>query len=260
MKIKFIIISTLLFVNYINCQNTKGNLYVEYNITKGLIKSKEFLFVNQDNSLYTTDFIDFNNELNSLSKKNDNYIIQEKKLKINKMEYYSSLNKDSLFFVSIFPNGKKIIAMDKLPKIKWEISNNQTKKIGGFTCVKASGNFRGSKIVAYYAINIPLPFGPFKFKGLPGLILEAYNEDSYGTKYTWAAKKIVFNHNLKKKIEFNKDNYHQKIVSYKSLIESFDIKMSNITKKLTSRSSRGSSTKLIGKGRLGIEKIYEWEL
>ena len=48
---------------------------------------------------------------------------------------------------------------------------------GNFECKKAVGIFRGREYTAWYTENIPIPYGPWKLQGLPGLILEAYNAE-----------------------------------------------------------------------------------
>lgn len=62
----------------------------------------------------------------------------------------------------------------------WEITN-EAKQIDGYTCVKAirdnlgwdsRGNERRFPIVAWFCPELPFPFGPMKYGGLPGLILE----------------------------------------------------------------------------------------
>lgn len=63
---------------------------------------------------------------------------------------------------------------DVIPKINWKILS-EAKKIGGFECTKATCNFRGRNYVAWFSLDIPLPYGPWKLQGLPGLILEAYD-------------------------------------------------------------------------------------
>lgn len=65
---------------------------------------------------------------------------------------------------------------DKIPKISWKIEN-ETKEIGKFKCTKATCSFRGRDYTAWFATSIPLPYGPWKLQGLPGLILEAYDAD-----------------------------------------------------------------------------------
>mgnify|MGYP006191609679 CR=1 FL=1 len=61
---------------------------------------------------------------------------------------------------------------DTWVKIDWEIQEN-TKKIGKYTCKKAIGDFRGRTYIAWFTEEIPLPYGPWKLHGLPGLILQA---------------------------------------------------------------------------------------
>lgn len=65
---------------------------------------------------------------------------------------------------------------DSIPKINWKILD-ETKEIGDFKCFKASCNFRGRDYTAWFTLEIPLPYGPWKLQGLPGLILEAYDTD-----------------------------------------------------------------------------------
>lgn len=61
-------------------------------------------------------------------------------------------------------------------KIKWEVSS-ETKIISTFSCKKAIGKYGDRKVFAWYTTDIPIPEGPYNFKGLPGLIIEAYDEN-----------------------------------------------------------------------------------
>ena len=67
------------------------------------------------------------------------------------------------------------IVQEVLPKIDWKISD-EMKKIGNFDCQKANGKFRGRNYEAWFAASIPINDGPWKLCGLPGLILEAYDD------------------------------------------------------------------------------------
>jgi GLPGLI family protein len=49
----------------------------------------------------------------------------------------------------------------------------------GYECYKATGNFRGRNYTAFYTPKIPIADGPFKFSGLPGLILKISSDDNY---------------------------------------------------------------------------------
>lgn len=59
-------------------------------------------------------------------------------------------------------------AMDKL---EWEILP-ETKRIKDYKVQKATTSFSGRKYVAWFTPEIPIAEGPYKFNGLPGLILE----------------------------------------------------------------------------------------
>ncbi len=55
--------------------------------------------------------------------------------------------------------------------VKWTL-RNETKKIDKHTCKMATTSFRGRNYIAWYSEDIPVPIGPWKFHGLPGLIIE----------------------------------------------------------------------------------------
>ncbi|MGR7812994.1 GLPGLI family protein [Lacinutrix undariae] len=57
----------------------------------------------------------------------------------------------------------------------WKLLN-ETKKIGNYTCYKAIQNLK-SPITAWYTPEIPVPFGPKTYNGLPGMILEVIMGD-----------------------------------------------------------------------------------
>lgn len=59
---------------------------------------------------------------------------------------------------------------EPLPEIGWELSP-RTREIIGYTCRRATCTFRGRNYEAWYTEEIPLGLGPWKFRGLPGLIL-----------------------------------------------------------------------------------------
>lgn len=60
---------------------------------------------------------------------------------------------------------------DSLDIFNWKIEN-ETLKILDYNCYKATTKFRGKEYEVYFTKEIPIPDGPFKFNGLPGLILK----------------------------------------------------------------------------------------
>ena len=89
---------------------------------------------------------------------------------------------------SHYPNKGQLTYTDKILKpftyteemesLQWELAVKDS-LILGYVCNKATCSFRGRIWTAYYTPDIPLPSGPWKLSGLPGLIL--YATDDSGT-------------------------------------------------------------------------------
>ena len=75
-------------------------------------------------------------------------------------------------------------------KVDWKISN-ETKKVQNYTLQKATTGFGGRNWTAWFCKDIPFNEGPFKFRGLPGLIFEI-QDDKQNFIYT-----LVKSQNLK---------------------------------------------------------------
>jgi GLPGLI family protein len=67
---------------------------------------------------------------------------------------------------------------EPLEDIPWEISAD-TKTILGYACQKATASFHGRHYEAWFTIDIPVSEGPWKFTGLPGLILQVADADRH---------------------------------------------------------------------------------
>lgn len=82
--------------------------------------------------------------------------------------------------------GKTIYIKDSLSTIDWKITND-TIHILTYPCLSAKTYFRGRDYIAYFTTEIQHSDGPWKFSGLPGLILNIKSEDG---EYEWSATKI----------------------------------------------------------------------
>jgi GLPGLI family protein len=56
----------------------------------------------------------------------------------------------------------------------WKISDS-IKIFRGYQVQKAVTDFGGRSWIAWFTKDIPIPYGPYKFNGLPGLIMELYD-------------------------------------------------------------------------------------
>jgi GLPGLI family protein len=85
---------------------------------------------------------------------------------------YRNLKEGKLsVYSSIF--GSRYVYEEDIPRISWNIREDSTVTVFGYTCHYASTTFRGRKWEVWYTPDIPLDLGPWKFCGLPGLILQA---------------------------------------------------------------------------------------
>lgn len=62
----------------------------------------------------------------------------------------------------------------KIDSLKW-ILFDEKKEILGYSCQKATTTFAGRDYIAWFAVDIPISDGPYKFNGLPGLIFSIYD-------------------------------------------------------------------------------------
>lgn len=89
---------------------------------------------------------------------------------------YSSQSEGMLISQEFGFDGQSFFVSDSLYPMSWEILAEE-KKLGGMSCVKAKCIFRGRKYIAWFAPDIPIPQGPWKMGGLPGLIVDLQDVD-----------------------------------------------------------------------------------
>jgi len=122
--------------------------------------TKMKLLFTPDQSLYTYESEQAQTDDGRYSWRHSDYIIQRNFKDEKKTEIEETL-------------GKTYLIEDSLRAPNWKVMN-QIKDIAGHICMKAvtEDTVRNQKITAWFAQDIPVPAGPERYFGLPGLILE----------------------------------------------------------------------------------------
>lgn len=90
-----------------------------------------------------------------------------------------SIEKDKKDQKTIYKDriGRDIYTYEEERPLNWKILS-ETTKIGDYKVQKAETDFGGRKWTAWFTTDLPYQDGPYKFSGLPGLVVKA--EDSTG--------------------------------------------------------------------------------
>lgn len=88
---------------------------------------------------------------------------------------YKDLRKQEVYEIQNV-SSRDFMFKINLNKQDWKIFK-ETKKIHSYLCKKATINFGGRLWEAWFTDEIPINDGPYKFFGLPGLILEIYDSE-----------------------------------------------------------------------------------
>jgi GLPGLI family protein len=164
----------------------------------------------------------FNNKM----KKNENSVNLSQINAENLGLFYTDINKGIILNQKTM-YGQQFIVKENIKNINW-ILTNEHRKIGNYTCYKAiyrtkvylrseSGKIEKQKnVTAWYSPQLPFSTGPKGYCGLPGLIVELYDDI-----FVYYLKKIDFSKNINIKmdcpsngklvsrIEF--DNFYEKL-------------------------------------------------
>ncbi len=252
MKNKILLLLTYILFSIFNAQE----FHVKYeNNVSPVANVDEDLFISKQEIVSIRDsVVNFNVEYskNISFNKNSNSIQISSKDVPHKVIYRKDVKNEKVLYVE-YLNGKQYLIEDKLPPFDWKINYNSSKIINNYTCYEAKTTYRGSNIIAYFTKDISVSTGPFKFGGLPGLILEISEE---GKKYnSWKAIKVDKN---KKSIVTNNISKLSPISMKDFLIIENEEKDKSFLRK-TSSLGKNVTVKRMKIPRQGIEKKYEWE-
>lgn len=130
------------------------------------------------------------------------------------------------YLVSNIGNDTYKVVEDRKPD--WKISSEK-KKLGTFSVQKATADFAGRKWTAWFTTDVPIQDGPYKFSGLPGLIVEVADQTGTHKMELKGLKKIPESTTeelntqgkdipmlRKKPIEVNRQQYVRQLKQYEN--------------------------------------------
>ncbi|MEG1229789.1 MAG: GLPGLI family protein [Flavobacterium sp.] len=141
---------------------------------------------------------------------------------------------------------RKYLVTDEL-NYEWKITS-ETKKIKNYTCYKATTNFRGNNFEVWFTPDIPINAGPWKWYGLPGLIVEATDTDKSEIYLLEKVEKLTT------EIPFPSSKSEKK--NLKQYLKEADDAFEAM---FALHNDRNVTVTHIETKRVGLERIYEWE-
>lgn len=136
-----------------------------------------FLFINGNNSLFETANSYLRDSLDFIS-------ITEGERKYSYFNYKIVREDDKLItYDNILPNRNEpgsegYSYLEEVSDLAWSLCED-TLRINGFLCQKATVTFGNRHWIAYFDPSIPIYEGPYKFKGLPGLVIQVSDHQNH---------------------------------------------------------------------------------
>ncbi|MGY3214435.1 GLPGLI family protein [Mucilaginibacter sp. HD30] len=136
------------------------------------------LVAGKDASYYTS--------FNRLEQQVDlNFKIMEDRKNGVRNSSYSYSKSSSYGHYYVFPKQHKFISYEQMhvnylvegdiEQLNWKILKD-TLSFSGIHAQKATATFKGRNWIAWFAPDLPFTYGPWQLSGLPGLIVEAYDD------------------------------------------------------------------------------------
>lgn len=253
MKRLIFVFSLLISVNLLS-----QNLKVTYTYRlSSIAETEENVFLNGNYKVSITDSI---SKKIDVLERDDTVIIQDKKSTPFRRVIIDDLRDNTLYFTEGIGNTNYFVS-DTPPKIQWNLKHKETKKINNYICKKATAFWRGTHLEAYYTGKIPVSIGPYKFKGLPGLIMEI-STSGVNSQY-WTINKIEYPYQ-------GAPNFSNKYVksltpiTVKDFIKIVDARSDEEQSRIVSKIQLPKGVRLRSVERTSnprgmVEEKYEWE-
>jgi GLPGLI family protein len=181
MKKILLIFTTLISITTYAQNNLNYKLIAKYNYQKQIDSTDEkskinlenySLYLNEDNSLFVSDNrIRLDTILNNANFSDLDKLRSLPKPSSNKRIFKSTSSKKITIYDEFYDN---IYMYNDTVNMKWKITNIYD-TLNNMKVRRAETKFRGRNYIAWYTSEIPISDGPYKFRGLPGLIIKIYD-------------------------------------------------------------------------------------
>ncbi|MFY0632058.1 MAG: GLPGLI family protein [Flavobacteriaceae bacterium] len=261
-KLKIILTLSFLSVFSLNAQNLSITYKVTVNANDAILSTStnydlilngsKSAYYNNNDSLKQFKYQSFINETKKIGeltrvKLSDNHYAY-----VKQDFFFKDYEKDTLIYNELIVSKKAFVG-EKINLIDWKIQSKSDTIILNQKCLKAIGKFRGRTYDAYFSPSLSQRGGPWKFDGLPGIILSVKSQDDY---FVIEPTKIVKNSKSQNTIFNVYDN--KKAISWALFKKRFKEKLIRQFKKLKSLSEDGEKGSIEITDRiedLGIGKL-----
>lgn len=235
-----ILIFNLLLIKNASCQ-LKGQVSYELTVGKegdNFSPARKENYVIYFNAFRSIEFIQKASTYNSIQKENE--IVEVKTVKLSggkKFIFKDFKRKELIVHTGIM--FKNYLVNDTLSNFSWKITKER-KRILSYNCIKATTQFRGRDYVAWFTEDIPLQNGPWKFCGLPGLIVKVFDvKQVFSYQLISVDFKTKFNENI---LNYPNEFVKSKAISHKNFMDLYKKKLEENDKlsKVVEYSKNGS--------------------
>lgn len=175
-----VILLIFIFGNFVFSQNRiskNSDLLVTYSLdfkkflaSESSVNENLVLIINDAGSLFTFETMMNLNEIQKMREITNEEVI------LYKSSYYFLIKNDGKETVHYEALGNDSFKFSEIINTNWKLIDQDT-LINGYRCKKATINHLGRKWIAWYNTEVPVSFGPYKFYGLPGLIMSLKDSD-----------------------------------------------------------------------------------
>jgi GLPGLI family protein len=159
------------------------------------------LFFLQDSALYFTELknLDMATTINQVMKSTNGV----KSSTLSMYRIYKNFPGKGLMTFNAFDD--KYYKVEQPMKMKWKLVTQKDTVIFGYSCQMARISYAGRDWVAWYSPQIPVADGPYKFNGLPGLILNISDTRNQHCFTLNAIKKVTYDQLILKSTRISVD-------------------------------------------------------